>query len=131
MEKKISINFIKTELENNFTSVYKPFTNFPNNNPVWSTCMATAKNASVLNNIIFCNDILKLPPVKVFLALNPNIASNIDNFQKKGIGAFWGFIFKSIFEYTSQKKTSTGNKDIKTATYFYNQANNLKIKVSQ
>ena len=98
MEKLISTNLIKTELVNNFSSMYKPFTNFQNNNPIWDSCMNTAMDSELLNNIIFCNDTLQIPPVKVFLALNPNIASNIDDFQKKGIGAFWGFVFKSIFD---------------------------------
>ena len=109
---------IINRIDSGFSSVYKPFANFPQSGDVWNECVSAIKDEKLMNNIIFCNDILALPPVKVFLAANKNLNRDLSDYEKKAIGAFWGFIFKFIFGYKYQKSISVRVNTVKSATYF-------------
>ena len=110
---------IINKINSDFSNTYKPFSNFPNSGLLWNECINTILNPKLMINIIFCNDILQIPPVKVFLMANKNISDNLSDDDKKAIGAFWGFIFKFVFGYRNQKSISVRVRNVKSATYFF------------
>lgn len=126
------------DLKGGFGNIYKPFSSYPNENgKLWLLCLDIVSSQEILNNIIFCNDVLNIPPVKVLQALHQEIINELSMYDKKFIGAFWGFVFKNTFGYKSQKQVGIASLSvidpihkahvIKTATYFYD--NDTKIKV--
>jgi hypothetical protein len=121
---RISTAELASKIDGEFLKKYKSFSDFPGSD-LWNECIKAAGDASLLNNIIFCNDIHELPPALTFLrVLNP--AGDLSEFDKRAVGAFWGFIFKFVFGYRNQRSASTQRnllarekKIIKSATYFY------------
>jgi hypothetical protein len=108
-----------------FVKRYKSFSEFVSSGKLWNDCIEAAQDADLMNNIIFCNDVHEIPPALSFLrTLNPQ--EDLEEFEKRAVGAFWGFIFKFVFGYRNQRSTSTQRcllarekKIIKSATYFY------------
>lgn len=123
---KIDVKEIIRRLEADFKSTYRPYAYFTSN-PLWIMCIETVKNVKLMNNIIFCNDVLLLPPVKVFLMSNNNLSDLTTDYEKKAIGAFWGFVFKFVFGYISQKEISISTKGVKSAAYFYGCNKNVEV----
>jgi hypothetical protein len=80
---KLSSTDIINKVNAEFSSVYKPFSNFPNSGLIWDECINTIKNAKLVNNIIFCNDVLQIPPVKVFLMANKLLNTELTDNEKK------------------------------------------------
>ena len=130
----MSVEFSKEELterfNNGFVKMYASSSALLNDekyNEIKELCFKAASDSDLLNNIIFCNDTFSIPPVKTFFIVYKNelaeIDSKLDSFPKREIGAFWGFIFKGILNYSSSKSvTVTFDKEIKvrvsTASYF-------------
>ena len=112
---------ITQRIEEGFAQKYKAFSNFPQSGKVWDECLAAAQDAKLMNNLVFCNDVLQIPPVKVFLLANATIGGQLADEEKKSIGAFWGFVFKFVFGYKNQKSVSVRDADnnLKSATYFF------------
>lgn len=124
----ISPSSIVTKVNSDFSSVYKPFSNFPGSGTLWNECMNTVNNVMLMNHIIFCNDVLQIPPVKVFLMANHNLNQEFTDFEKKAMGAFWGFIFKLVFNYRMQKDSVPINtKGVKKAAYFYDVSQHVEV----
>jgi len=115
---KLKSTVIINRINSDFSSAYRPFSKFPNSGVFWDECINTVKDSKLMNNIIFCNDILQIPPVKVFIAAK-NITTVLTDADKKAIGAFWGFVFKFVFEYKNQKNVSIRINSVKSATYFF------------
>ncbi len=122
-----SENIIK-KINSDFSSVYKPFSNFPNSGFLWNECINAVHSAKLMNNIIFCNDVLQIPPVKVFLMANASISNVLSDEEKKSIGAFWGFVFKFVFGYKNQKSISVRVNNVKSATYFFDAPQPVEVK---
>ena len=117
---KISKETIISKINTDFTSIYKTQSNFPCSGILYDECINTVNDVKLMNNIIFCNDVMKIPPVKTFLMSNSNINPPFSDEDKKSLGAFWGFIFKFVFDYTEQKdRVPINTKDVKEAAYFY------------
>ncbi|MCE5221183.1 MAG: hypothetical protein LLF98_07925 [Clostridium sp.] len=121
-----TIEKIINELKNEFPKAYRAFGGFVEAGPLWNMCIDTIMDAELMNHIIFCNDVLKMPPVKVFLLANES-DFDITDYERKFLGAFWGFIFKFVFKYNNQKSTSISTKGIKSATYFYECESKIKV----
>ena len=115
---KIFCKDIINRIDSGFSSIYKPFAHFPHSGDVWNECINAVSDEKLMNNIVFCNDILALPPVKVFLAANKTLNRDLSDYEKKAIGAFWGFVFKFILGYKYQKSISVRVNTVKSATYF-------------
>lgn len=125
---KISSSSIISKINSDFTSVYRPQSNFPSSGALWNECINTINDVRLMNNIIFCNDVMKIPPVKTFLMANKAVISPFSNEEKKAMGAFWGFVFKFVFGYTQQKDNVPINtKDVKKAAYFYDVADSIQV----
>ncbi len=125
---KLSPTYTINKVNAEFSSVYKPFSNFLNSGIIWNECIKTIKDVKLMNNIIFCNDVLQIPPVKVFLMANKSLNVEFTDNDKKAIGAFWGFIFKFVFGYKNQKSISVRVNNIKSATYFFDSPDNVEIE---
>lgn len=97
---------------NGFAKVYKQFTALVKNQARWKQCLGAVKDRELLKNIVFCNDTMGTPPVKVFLTalLKADKASitELTPQQRKEIGAFWGYVFKEVFGYKAVKNVSVG-----------------------
>lgn len=115
---KVSPSEIIEKLEKEFSSAYKPFGKFQSERlPLWKKSIEAVNDINLMEKILFCNDLLNIPPVRVFLAVHPEI-TDIDSYEKKFIGAFWAFIFKEKFGYEIQKKVSLRHPIIKAGMYF-------------
>jgi hypothetical protein len=117
---KKNTQVIIEEIKDNFSHEYKPFSKFVDSGELWNICIDAVSDAKLMNNIVFCNDELKIPPVKVFLEVKRESIDELNDFEKKAVGAFWGFVFKSSLKYKSQKSISVRVINVKSATYFYN-----------
>ena len=120
---------ITKRIEAEFTQKYKAFSNFPQSGKVWDECLAAVQDAKLMNNLVFCNDVLQIPPVKVFLLANTTIGGQLTDEEKKSIGAFWGFVFKFVFGYKNQKSVSVRvvDNNLKSATYFFDCPQELEV----
>ncbi len=58
---------IEEDIIENFNKKYKAFGNFVNSKGLWDDCISALRDATLMNNIIFCNDIHNIPPVHTFL----------------------------------------------------------------
>ena len=139
------VQYMKTQeiidrIESDFSKVYTHFREFQYNEAYkkyWDKCLDAVMNRELLSNIVFCNDIFSIPPVKTFLTVyrdeiilitgKPN--AELDMYVKKSIGAFWGMVFKIVLGYQEQKSVSVSMFDyfiVKTASCF----SNPKLKIT-
>lgn len=119
---------IENELHTNFSRKYRRFASFIDSGYLWDLVIKTINDAELMKNIKFCNDIMKIPPIKVFvLAQNPALVG-LENSEKQALGAVFGFIFKDVFGYTEQESVSCVVNTIKTASRFYNPVEGVIIK---
>lgn len=132
MQTKFSPEQIIARFNDGFLKMYTnqtPFCNDEKNVPLRELCLSAAVDSELLSNIIFCNDVFKIPPVKTFLEvkkeelvkITDDDSAILSDFQKRAIGAFWGFVFKGILGYSSSKNVTVSmNKmfHVSTASYF-------------
>jgi len=123
---------IVRQVTDGFTEIYSHFKEFQQSleyQAYWDKCVACIADRDLLNNIIFCNDVFAIPPVKTFLTyyrddfilLTGNKQAQLDTFVKRSIGAFWGMVFKFVFGYTEQKSVSVSMNEyfmVKTASVY-------------
>ena len=123
---------IVARFDEGFLKMYSNFSSFyteEKNAPLKDLCILAASDTELLGHIVFCNDVFKIPPVKTFLEVRKEDLVKItgdenaflSDFQKRAIGAFWGFVFKGILGYKSSKNVTVSlNKmfRVSTASYF-------------
>jgi len=124
---EITTEDVLYKIDKEFTIKYKPFSKFKNSGWLWDMCVELVKNEDLFNKLIFANDVLKIPPVEVFVSIN-NTITDLTDYDKKALGAFWGFIFKFVFEYRNQRSKCITTKPIRTATYFYDRPQEVVIR---
>lgn len=124
---RISKADILQQIDDGFSSAYKPFTTFQNSGYLWDKCITAVSDIDLLRKIIFCNDILQAPPVQVFLKVSCLKTTDLTNYEKKATGAFWGYVFKVIFQYRDQQVTTINTNGVKKATYFLNPVSPVEI----
>ncbi|MDR1705017.1 MAG: hypothetical protein LBS19_10105 [Clostridiales bacterium] len=126
-----------------FSDVYTHFKEFQHNpeyRDYWGKCIESAADRDFLICVIFCNDTFAIPPVKTFLThyrediikLTGDKQARLDTFVKRGIGAFWGMVFKSVLGYTEQKSVSVSMNDyfmVKTASVFAGKPENPSWRI--
>ena len=98
------------------------------------------EDRELLSHIIFCNDLLRIPPVKTFLLyyaqdfirMTGREDAALEPFVKKAIGAFWGMVFKFVLGYRDQESVSISLNQrffVRTATCFQNPAEPVQLKL--
>ena len=132
MQTQFSHDEILSRFNDEFLKMYtnqSSFCNDESNAPLKDLCILAASDTELLGHIVFCNDVFKIPPVKTFLEvykeelvkITGDEASILSDFQKRAIGAFWGFVFKGILGYSLSKNVTVSlNKmfRVSTASYF-------------
>ena len=132
---------IVKKVESDFAENYTHFKEFQQNGEYrayWEQCLKAVTDRDLLMNIIFCNDVFAIPPVKTFLTyyrddfilLAGNKQACLDIYVKRAIGAFWGMVFKFVFGYKEQKSVSVSMNEyfmVKTASVYAGKPNNLTI----
>ena len=127
-------------VENRFETVYPHFKEFQTDerfSSLWNLCIETVKNPDHMRNIIFCNDMYQMPPVKVFIDINRGRLKQLETdsflFEERGkenylrvyvkqcLGAFWGMVFRKGLGYEDRKTATvvaTKYYGVRTASYF-------------
>lgn len=123
----ITTKEIELKLRKDFPSVYKRFGNFIDSGYIWDTIIDVINDSTLMNHIIYANDVLLIPPVRCHLLTKKDILKNISGEDRKAIGACYGFIFKEIFKYSQQQSISCILGDMKTATRFSNPSEPVKV----
>lgn len=103
-----------------FPKRYKRFSGFIDSGDLWDRFNATIHDDQLMRNIKFCNDVMLIPPVKVFIMAQKTALHGLKNTEKQTIGAAFGFVFKDIFGYTVQEKVSCVVNTVKSASRFSN-----------
>jgi len=122
----ITTQTIKAQIYAEFSRRYKAFGDFVNSGELWNLCLSAIEDATLMNHIIFCNDVHRIPPVNTFLKVK-TVARDLIELEKRSIGAFWGFVFKFVFDYRNQHIVAARVNTVKTATYFYDVAQPVQV----
>ena len=122
---EFSIATIEKSLNSGFRSKYKAFVDFVDSE-YWNCCMSAVRDKILLGHIVFCNDVLEIPPAHTFLRAKP-ITNDLQDFDKRAIGAFWGYVFKFVFGYRNQKSVTARVNTVRTASYFFDRAEVVEI----
>ena len=133
---------IVKQVTDDFTEKYSHFKEFQHNpmyQPYWNKCIESIKDSDFLKCVIFCNDVFSIPPVKTFLTyyrddfiqLTGDKSAKLDTFVKRGIGAFWGMVFKFVLGYTVNKSMSVSMHEyffVKTASVYSGKTTDADIE---
>ena len=127
----IAYRKIERELRTGFAPKYKRFSGFIDSGVLWDNVVTTVNNSHLMENIKFCNDVMKIPPAKHFL-----LANKLENYpmtkeDNQAVGAIFGFIFKDIFGYKNQESMSCRINTIKTASRFFDEPIDNKIEFEE
>lgn len=107
---------IEEKLYEGFSGKYKAFGGFIDSE-YWHLCLGAVHDEVLLGHIIFCNDVLRIPPTHTFLRARP-IAEELSEFDKRAIGAFWGYVFRFVFGYNFRENVTAKVNSVRTATVF-------------
>lgn len=95
---------------------------------IWDECMKAVNNPKLMNDIIYNNDDSGIPPVETFLASNTTLIGGFSDYEKRCIGAFWGFVFKFVFKCRTQiKNTPINIKGIDTASLYKDPVDDITV----
>ena len=120
-------------VNDNFSKMYNQYRSFMEKveyKAYWDLCIKSINDPKFLSGVIFCNDVMTIPPVKVFLSYYKNELIRITNdplavlplFINRSLGAFWSMIFKCILNYSYQEVIRINENfyfHVKTASYYF------------
>lgn len=134
------IDVIREMTKNGFCEKYKNFRDFQKDekySPMWELCMHTLERRDLLLNMIFCNDVYQIPPIRTFIEINREDLEKLKaedkeeiffengelkTFIKQSIGAYWGMVFKYVLGYAERRTVSVvreKNFGVQSASRFY------------
>ena len=123
-----SPSVILEKIKNDFGTVNESFSGFPGSGNLWDECIRTVKDATLMNHIIFNNDVMEIPPVRTFLKANRVLDGGFTSYQKKALDAFWGFVFRDIFFYADQEDNAKVNvMGVRKAARFINPKSDVMV----
>lgn len=125
----------KKIVEDAFLEIYPNFKKFLDDNDknvaaLRKLCYQAACDEQILSNFIFCNDKFQIPPVRSFCAqyeddikkIRDNCVGNkLSDSLKRGLGAFWGAVFKGCLGYDEPVNKPVPLKEelgVSTASFF-------------
>ncbi|MDR0823844.1 MAG: hypothetical protein LBN74_02040 [Prevotella sp.] len=140
METRMKTEDVLQKIENEFAEKYTHFKDFQfgsTSRAYWDKCMESVADDELFGHIIFCNDVFSIPPVKTFLTfyledfiqITGDERATLDISIKRGIGAFWGMVFKFCLKYSEQKSVSVSMNEyfkVKTATFYSGKPDDMK-----
>ncbi|MBR5966471.1 MAG: hypothetical protein IK015_10195 [Treponema sp.] len=125
----------KKTVDGKFLEIYPNFKKFLDDNDknvaeLRKLCYKAACDEEILSNIRFCNDKFEIPPVRSFCAqfkdeidtIRKNcVGEKLSDSLKRGLGAFWGSVFKGCLGYPRSENKPVPLKDfgVSTASFFY------------
>jgi hypothetical protein len=128
MKMLFSPSVILEKIQNDFKTVNESFSGFPESGSLWDECIRTVKDATLMNHIIFNNDVMEIPPVRTFLKANRVLDGGFNTYQKKALDAFWGFVFRDIFFYAGQEDNAKVNvMGVRKAARFINPQSEVMV----
>lgn len=121
----IKVSEIEEVFLQDFCREYKRFASFIDNGRVWNSFKKVVFSKKNLAGIIFCNNVMNIPPVKTHLMIDFSMQkSDLPEEERQAIGSLYGFLFKYVFQYEEQKRMTCRIGSIKSATLF--KCKNLK-----
>lgn len=94
---------------------------------IFDECMKAVNDVSLMKKIIEQNN-TGIPPVKTFLDSSSVLTGGFSDYEKSCIGAFWGFVFKFVFNYrTKIKNTPINIKGIDTASLYKDPVDDITV----
>lgn len=128
----VTVDEIVQRVNQEFAQKYPHFKEFQTDGAYfsyWRLCVQALQDRDLLGHIIFCNDLFGIPPMKTFLCnfeaelkeITGRPDAMLADYVKKSIGAVWGYVFKTVFEYAGQKSVSVSLNKVfmlKTATCY-------------
>lgn len=112
-------SFLKRQSD--FLSKYKGKTSFVNESKYYKYFVESLDDKKLYEHIFFCNDVLHLPPIYVFVKFYKDFfTEEMTANEKRGLGACFGFLFQVMLGYKDAKSVWVGEKTtgIKNASYF-------------
>lgn len=109
------------ERQSDFLSKYKGKTSFVNESKYYKYFVESLDDKKLYNHIFFCNDVLHLPPIYVFVKFYKDFfTEEMTANEKRGLGACFGFLFQVMLGYKDAKSVWVGEETtgIKNASYF-------------
>lgn len=107
--------------QEDFFSRYKGKTSFARESKYYRFFLDSLDDRDLYDKIIFCNDVLQLPPIYVFVRYRKDLfTEKMSANEKRGLGACFGYLFQYMLGYKEAKSVWVGEKitDIKNASYF-------------
>ena len=120
-------------VNDNFLNLYIQYRGFKEKveyKKYWDLCIKAINDEKFLEGVIFCNDVLNIPPVKVFLkhykkeliGITRNTHALLPLYINRGFGAFWATIFRFALGYQHQEAIRINESlyfNVRTASYYY------------
>lgn len=104
-----------------FLKKYKGKRTFVNESKYYSLFLESLENKDLYDKIVFCNDVLQLPPIYVFVKYyKDTFTEKMTDNEKRGLGACFGYYFQTMRGYRDAKSVWVGEMTtgIKNASYF-------------
>lgn len=119
----ICCNELEGRIRTEFPVKYRRFGGFVDSGDLWDEICVVLKDADFLAHLCFCNDVMRIPPVKTHLMYSEfrrGAASGreLTAPEKQSLGAVYGFLFKEVFGYDQQESVSCVINTVKTAARF-------------
>lgn len=100
----------ENEIIEGYLKLYSGFSNFIGSEE-WKLCVDFIQKDHLLKSVKFANDYLGIPPVKSFVRYHREFLTKdhrkINAQTKRGIGAFWGYVFRSLLSNGNEKYVSS------------------------
>ncbi len=106
---------------NDFLSVYKGKRAFVEESEYFTLFLEMLQDEKLCEHIRFCNDVLQIPPVYVFVKYYKDVFNReMTISEKRGLGSCFGYLFQNMWGYSKATLTWVGEKttNIKNASYF-------------
>ncbi len=118
---KFSPQEIKDGIVHGINNRHHPFNELEiGKGSLWNKCMAVIEDPDLMNKMIFCNDVLQIPPVKVFLSLpqEKQVTTNLSLKDRRFLTALFDYLFKFVFEYQEKHTKRIDIRGLGTAAYY-------------
>lgn len=107
--------------QDDFLIRYKGKTSFVNESKYYKFFVDSLDDQKLYEHIVFCNDVMQLPPIYVFVKYYKEVfTEKMTANEKQGLGACFGYLFQFMYGYKEAKPVWVGEKTtgIKNASYF-------------
>lgn len=114
---------LEQQFRQDFAKKYRRFSGFMDSGPLWEEFCEVLRNRALLSHVIFCNDVMQIPPVRTHLMISRYCGGaaagrELGVREKQELGAAYGFLFKEILRYPRQESVSCVINTLKTATRY-------------